>query len=179
MAGWDDLLSQVHELADVAAAAGLLDWDQQTMMRPKSAESRAFQQGTIQAIHHERLTASALRGALERAEREGDGPAPFTDDARKALLREVRRLSEEPVRQCAWCGRCRCGDHWVQLRGAHVKPAVTSHGLCPRCFDALTRQPSIRVLLESARLRAAANVTGPSSKTRASWIVLSGSPDVL
>jgi hypothetical protein len=52
--------------------------------------------------------------------------------------------------QCAWCGRCRCGDHWVQLRGAHVKPAVTSHGLCPRCFDALTRQPSIRGLLESA-----------------------------
>ena len=65
MTGWDDLLADVHELADIAAAAGLLSWDQQTMMRPKSAESRAFQQGTIQAIHHERLTAPALRAALE------------------------------------------------------------------------------------------------------------------
>ncbi|HEV7214758.1 MAG TPA: carboxypeptidase M32 [Chloroflexota bacterium] len=98
MTGWDDLLVHVHELADVGAAAALLDWDQQTMMRPKSAESRAFQQGTIQAIHHERLTAPALRAALERAEREGNGPPPFTEATATALLREVRREVERAVK---------------------------------------------------------------------------------
>lgn len=98
MAGWDDLLTQVHELADIAAASALLDWDQQTMMRPKSAESRAFQQGTIQAIHHERLVAKSLRDALEQAEREGSGPPPFTEDAGSALLREVRRDSERAAK---------------------------------------------------------------------------------
>jgi carboxypeptidase Taq len=98
MTGWDELLAHVHELADVGAAAALLDWDQQTMMRPKSAESRAYQQGTIQAIHHERLTAPALRSALERAEREGSGPPPFSDDAGSALLREVRREVERAVK---------------------------------------------------------------------------------
>ncbi|HEY8838419.1 MAG TPA: carboxypeptidase M32 [Dehalococcoidia bacterium] len=96
--GWDELLTQVHDLADVAAAAGLLDWDQQTMMRPKGAESRAFQQGTLRAIHHERLTAPTLRAALERAEREGSGPPPFRGDTGVALLREVRRDIERAVK---------------------------------------------------------------------------------
>jgi carboxypeptidase Taq len=98
MTGWDDLLTQVHELADLGAAAALLEWDQQTMMRPKSATSRAFQQGTIQAIHHERLTAPSLRAALDQAEREGSGPAPFIGDAGDALLREVRRDLERALK---------------------------------------------------------------------------------
>ena len=98
MSGWDELLAQLHELADVAAAAALLGWDQQTMMRPKGAESRAYQTGTISAIYHERLTGAHLRRALERAEGEGDGPAPFSGDAGAALLRETRRDVERAVK---------------------------------------------------------------------------------
>lgn len=98
MTGWDELLSHVHELADLAAATALLDWDQQTMMRPKSAESRAFQLGTLQAIYHERLVSKPLREALEQASGEGSGPEPFTGDAGAALLREVRRNIERAVK---------------------------------------------------------------------------------
>lgn len=98
MSNWDVLLEQLHELADVAAANALLAWDQQTMMRPKSGESRAYQLGTISALYHERLTGPSLRQALEGAEAEGSGPEPFSGAAGAALLRETRRDVERAVK---------------------------------------------------------------------------------
>ncbi|MCL4508048.1 MAG: carboxypeptidase M32 [Chloroflexi bacterium] len=94
MAGWNELLDQLHELADLGAATAILDWDQQTKMPPKGAEARAHQLATLQGIHHERLTSAALRDALEGAETAGDGPAPFRGEAGQALLRETRRIVE-------------------------------------------------------------------------------------
>ncbi len=97
MAAWTDLLERLHELADLGAASALLDWDQQTMMRPKSAESRSFQLGTLQALYHERVTSPDLLRALDGAEAEGSGPPPFTEDTGVALLRETRREVERAV----------------------------------------------------------------------------------
>ena len=98
MTAWDELLTRLHELADLSAAHALLDWDQQTMMRPKSAPSRAFQLGTLQAVTHERLVAPELRTALDRAAQEGSGPPPFADEVGRALLRETRRDVERAVK---------------------------------------------------------------------------------
>lgn len=136
MVGWDDLLTQVRELADVGAAAALLEWDQQTMMRPKSAASRAFQQGTIQAIHHERLIAPSLRSALEQATREGSGPAPFTGDAGAALLREVQRdieralkLPTSYVKELAET-TARAFESWQRARGVVLRHLSRRPGAC-------------------------------------------------
>ncbi|MCL4541063.1 MAG: carboxypeptidase M32 [Chloroflexi bacterium] len=98
MTAWNDLLQLLQELADIQAAISLLDWDQQTKMPPKGAGARAYQLATLQGIAHERLTNSALRTALEAAEREGDGPLPFTGGLATGLLRETRRAVERAVK---------------------------------------------------------------------------------
>jgi DNA-binding response OmpR family regulator len=56
---------------------------------------------------------------------------PFNVDQ---LLSEVRRLSEEPVRQCAWCGRVMdtTGDYRLQS-GRKLRWAT--HGICASCSD--------------------------------------------
>ncbi len=98
MTAWADLLDNLHEIADLSATVALLDWDQQTMLRPKSAESRASQLGTLQALVHERLISTELARALSQAEQAGDGPAPFQAEVGQALLRETRRQVERAAK---------------------------------------------------------------------------------
>jgi DNA-binding response OmpR family regulator len=55
------------------------------------------------------------------------------------LLSEVRRLSEQPVRQCAWCGRVMdtAGDYRLQS-GRKLRWAT--HGICASCGDTERRK---------------------------------------
>lgn len=98
MTAWPQLIAKLNELADLSATVALLDWDQQTMLRPKSSASRAHQLGTLQTLVHERLTEPALAASLAAAEKEGSGPEPFVGEVGTALLRETRRLIDRATK---------------------------------------------------------------------------------
>ena len=90
-----ELRKRLAEIHDLAAAGGLLGWDQQTMMPERSGPQRAEQLGTLGGIIHERFTDDAigrLLGQLEDVESAGDG----SDDA--ALVRVTRRDWEKARR---------------------------------------------------------------------------------
>ena len=82
------LRERLAEIQDVNSAAGLLEWDQQTMMPPRGAELRAEALGTLARISHDLFVATETGRLLEAASTEvnGDGAS---DDAR--LIRRVRR----------------------------------------------------------------------------------------
>jgi DNA-binding response OmpR family regulator len=63
---------------------------------------------------------------------------PFNIDD---LLSEVRRLSEEPVRQCAWCGRVMDAAGVYRLQSGR-KLRWATHGICARCGEAERRKLS-------------------------------------
>jgi carboxypeptidase Taq len=83
------LRERMAELEDLRNAAGVLGWDQQTMMPPRGAGIRAEALGTLERIRHEMLVSAETGRLLERAEGELNGAAPDSDDA--CLIRHVRR----------------------------------------------------------------------------------------
>ncbi|HNQ99150.1 MAG TPA: hypothetical protein PKN52_04070, partial [Trueperaceae bacterium] len=78
---------EVAILSDLAAAADLLSWDQDTYMPPGASEGRGEQEATLHAIRHARLTDPAYGDLLE--ELEGSGLDPAGSD--HAMVREARR----------------------------------------------------------------------------------------
>ncbi len=72
------------EIADLAHAASVLAWDQQTYMPPRGAESRGRQMATLSSLIHERITSARLGDLMARAESDGD----LSEDGR-AFLREL------------------------------------------------------------------------------------------
>jgi len=61
---------------------------------------------------------------------------PFDVDK---LLAEVDRLCQQPVRQCAWCGRVMDEAGQFRLRSGR-KLRWASHGICPTCKEAERRE---------------------------------------
>jgi len=109
------LRERLAELHDLAAAGGLLGWDQQTMMPERAAPQRAEQLGTLGRIVHERFTDDAIGRLLDAAGDGADG-----DDA--ALLRVTRRDWEKarrvPSELAAELARAGALGHqaWVDAR---------------------------------------------------------------
>lgn len=94
-----ELRQRLAEIADLSSAAGLLGWDQQTMMPSRANEIRAEQLGTLSGVIHERFTADAigrLLGELESEEERLRDADPESDDA--ALIRVARRDYEKAKR---------------------------------------------------------------------------------
>ncbi|MGZ4358786.1 MAG: carboxypeptidase M32 [Gaiellaceae bacterium] len=87
------LLAEIKDLGRVAA---VLDWDQQVMMPPAGAESRAEQLTTLGRVIHERATSPELGRAVEEAALEVEELDPDSDDAR--LVRIAKRDFEKAVR---------------------------------------------------------------------------------
>jgi carboxypeptidase Taq len=54
----------MHELRDLSSVIGLLTWDQETMMPPRAAESRAEQLSTLQSMYHQRFSEPRLEELL-------------------------------------------------------------------------------------------------------------------
>jgi DNA-binding response OmpR family regulator len=61
---------------------------------------------------------------------------PFVVDE---LLSEVRRLLEEPVRQCAWCGRVMDTAGVYRLQSGR-KLRWATHGICASCSETERRK---------------------------------------
>ena len=88
---------------------------------------------------YEELVARAL-GAREQARSLSVDAARVTQLSR--LLREAR-AGETLLLRCAWCEKLRVGAEWLrldatgsgQVRIAEELVRVSSHGICPECFD--------------------------------------------
>jgi carboxypeptidase Taq len=84
-----ELRERMAAVTDVRNAVHLLEWDQQTMMPPRGAATRAETLATLQRIRHEMFVSSETARLLEAAAARTDGAASDSDDA--SLLRVVRR----------------------------------------------------------------------------------------
>jgi len=84
------------ELADLRNVSQLLDWDQQTMMPPRGALSRAEAAATIQRISHEMFVADETGRLIEAAADRLNGAGPESDEA--ATVRVLRRRWEKARR---------------------------------------------------------------------------------
>lgn len=90
------LRERLAELEDLRSAAGLLNWDQQTMMPARGASQRAEMLATVERISHEKFISAETGRLLESAAAELNGADPESDDA--ALVRLVRRHWEKERR---------------------------------------------------------------------------------
>ena len=90
------LRARLGELEDLRNTAGLLGWDQQTMMPPRGGASRAESMATVERIRHEMLVADETGQLLDAAAAELDGASAESDDA--SLIRVTRRHYEKARR---------------------------------------------------------------------------------
>jgi carboxypeptidase Taq len=93
-APWDAFERRMHELIDLGGVAGIIGWDQQVMMPPKGAETRARQSTALASLMHERVVDPAYGEAIDRAEAE----SATLDQAQRASLREARRDRDRAVK---------------------------------------------------------------------------------
>jgi len=89
----ETLLRLWGEIADLAAAAELLGWDQETCMPPRGQEGRGRVLATLAGLRHERLTAPALWDALEACAAAAEPGTPLA-----AMVRDARRQVERARR---------------------------------------------------------------------------------
>ena len=91
-----ELRDHLAELVDLRNAAGLLSWDQQTMMPPRGAPTRAESLATLERISHEQFISAQTGRLIEAAASHLNGAPPDSDDA--SLVRVVRRHWEKARR---------------------------------------------------------------------------------
>jgi carboxypeptidase Taq len=91
-----ELSRRLAEIGDLSAAASLLAWDQQVMMPPRGAASRAEHLATLKQVTHEKFTAPEIGRLLEEL-------APFEEahdyDSFEASLIRVTRRDWEKARK--------------------------------------------------------------------------------
>jgi carboxypeptidase Taq len=93
------LRERAGEIADLTGVAGLLLWDQNTLMPRGGAGARADQLEALERIQHDRLTDSALGRLLDALEPWAASTDPDSDDARlvAALRRDHRKAVRVPT----------------------------------------------------------------------------------
>lgn len=90
MNDFDKLRKLTGEVADLAAAFAVLEWDQQVYMPPGAAADRACQMETLAGELHRRITAPAVGQLLDRID-----PESYPEDSfERAFLRKTRRRFE-------------------------------------------------------------------------------------
>lgn len=95
-AKFKQLKTKLAEIHDVNKAAGVLGWDQRTIMPSKGAAVRAEQLATLGRIAHEKFTTSAM-GKLLDGLRPYEESLPFDSDE-ASLIRVTRRDYEKAVK---------------------------------------------------------------------------------
>jgi len=63
---FDRLLRRVRQVNDLGGAAGLLGWDQRTLMPPKGAPVRAERLATLAGLAHEIFTSDETGELLDK-----------------------------------------------------------------------------------------------------------------
>ncbi len=143
-AAYAELLRRYAEVRDLSAVAGLLSWDQETMLPRKGAPARAEQLATLAGIRHERFTDPHLGELLEHCR---SAPGRF-DEIENAQLRELHtdyeratKLPKELVEQFA-AAESAALEAWRDARAKSDWKAFAPHlerllGLLRRKCDAL------------------------------------------
>jgi carboxypeptidase Taq len=90
------LRERAGEIADLGGVAGLLLWDQNTLMPRGGAGARADQLEALERIQHDRLTDPALAELLDTLEPWAASVDPDSDEAR--LVAAIRRDHHKAVR---------------------------------------------------------------------------------
>jgi carboxypeptidase Taq len=91
-----ELKRRLLEISDLAAAEGLLDWDQSTYMPRKGAQARARQIATVGRLAHEKSADRALGKLLDDLAPYASGLPYDCDDA--SLIRIARRDFEKAIK---------------------------------------------------------------------------------
>jgi carboxypeptidase Taq len=115
-----ELKTRLAELADLDNIGHLLEWDHNTMMPPKGAQSRSEALATLGRVSHDLLISDETAGLLDGANGELDGAAPDSDDARivavsRRRFDKARRVPAELVAEMARAGALGY-EAWVEAR---------------------------------------------------------------
>ncbi|MBM3676301.1 MAG: carboxypeptidase M32 [Actinobacteria bacterium] len=94
--GLEELRGRLAEIADLEAAAGLLEWDLQTMMPRGGADARGQQLATLRALAHKRSIDARLGELLAEASTHVEGDTVDACLVRVAL-RDHDRAARVPV----------------------------------------------------------------------------------
>ena len=122
------LIQLVRDVYTATSIEGLLDWDQETYMPPRAAETRAAQMGFIAGVGHERLIDKKFARLLEKAEQEQDG-----DPVAATNVREMRRIYDRkaklPTKLVQEIARAiaLAKDAWVKARKDSDFPQFAPH----------------------------------------------------
>ena len=131
-----DLKARLLEINDIAAAGGLLGWDQATYMPAHGAMARARQGATLSRLAHERAIDPALGRLLDRLQAHAERLPADSDDA--CLIRRARRDFEKAIKVPAefvarWSAfGARSYDAWTRAR-----PANDFASMCPLLQQAI------------------------------------------
>src|SRR6478736_4309769 len=91
-----ELKVRLREIADLSAAAAVLDWDQATYMPQGGAQARGRQAALLSRLAHERRISPRIGELLGRLGPYGDSLQYEHDDA--FLLRVTRRRYEKAIK---------------------------------------------------------------------------------
>lgn len=118
---FDDLAGRLRDLSALSGVAGLMGWDEMTMMPPGAAAARAAQKSALAAVLHSKQTDPGIGEALDRLEA---SDLVSLDAFQRATVREARRdyrkstaVSEDLVRREAEL-ESRGYHTWVEARKA-------------------------------------------------------------
>ncbi len=115
---WEKFSGRMRELRHLESIAGLLGWDEQTVMPPKAAPGRAAATGTLASIEHERLTSPEYGDLIEGLLQQdlGTERRAMVELAQRARDKAVK-LPPELVREMAELASS-SQSAWVQARTA-------------------------------------------------------------
>jgi carboxypeptidase Taq len=116
------LRERLAAISDLRHAAGVLEWDQQTMMPPRGYGGRAEALATLGRVIHEQFVSPETGQLLDRAELELERSGLDGDTDASALLRVARRRFDKsrrvPAELAAELARAASRGHeaWVVAR---------------------------------------------------------------
>jgi carboxypeptidase Taq len=116
----DALRRRLAEIDDLQHAAGLLVWDQQTMMPARGTEARADAIATVERISHELFIAGRTGELLDAARAGLDGADPDSDVVRLVEVtarrwEKARRVPAELAAEIAYAAAAG-NEAWVAAR---------------------------------------------------------------
>jgi carboxypeptidase Taq len=115
-----ELTARLMEIGDLRNAAGVLGWDQQTMMPPRGAEARAEALATLERIRHDRFIDPEIGRLLDGEAGALNGEDPDSDRARMVAVVQRRYEKARRVPTALAAEMARAGsigqEAWVAAR---------------------------------------------------------------
>lgn len=142
-----ELKTRLAEIHDLNKVAGMLTWDQRTMMPPRGARVRAEQLATLGQVAHEKFTSAAI-GRLLDALQPYEASLPYDSDE-ASLIRvtrrdwdKARRVPAELRAEMARTGSL-AGEAWIEARrrsefelfAPHLQKNIELKHRYVECFD--------------------------------------------